>query len=220
MECPICYTNEPTYVVNCGSTVEHTVCDTCEVSMRMKEPATRNGRILKCPMCRIPEKTPGKRTAFSYEYELSHLYEAVPAPRAPVPAPRLRGPQEDWAAVAESIRILPLVTQQRYIHMYPQLAPYFEIYRPEPVIDLTRQPHRLAVEAAIAQAERQPFAAQVAPANRAAMRPPAPVQYHAFCQSGNREAGTCRTRGKTERKCTFIGCDKFVCRSCRQCNTH
>ena len=202
MECPICYTSEPTYVVNCGSTVEHTVCDTCEVTMRMKEPATRNGRILKCPMCRVPEKTPGKRTAFSYEYELSHLYEAVPAPRVRT--------TEDWIA---SIRLMEPARQIQYARWFPQLQPYLDVYNPDPVIDLSRQPHRLA-------AERQPFAAQVAPANRAAMRPPSPAQYHAFCQSGNREAGTCPTRGKTERKCTFIGCDKFVCRRCRQCNTH
>lgn len=75
MECTICYANEPTYVINCGSITPHKVCDQCEVMMRMKEPATREGRILKCPMCRTPEKVPGKRTAFSYEYELAVLYK-------------------------------------------------------------------------------------------------------------------------------------------------
>ena len=188
--------------------------------MRMKEPATREGRVLKCPMCRVPEKVPGKRTSFSYEYELSMLYAPV---RAPVraPAPRLRDPQDEWAAEAGRIRDLPEVSRDRYIRMYPQLRPYFEpIYDPA-VIDLVApRPHRLAVEAAIAQAERQPFAAQVAPANQAAMRPPRPVDYHAFCQSGNREAGVCPTRGKTERKCSHPGCTKYVCRSCRQCITH
>jgi len=221
IECPICYTNAPTYVINCGSTVEHAVCDTCEVTMRMKEPATREGRVLKCPMCRVPEKVPGKRTSFSYEYELSMLYAPVRAPVRAAPAPRLRDPQDEWAAVAERIRDLPEVSRDRYIRMYPQIRPYFEpIYDPA-VIDLVApRPHRLAVEAAIAQAERQPFAAQVAPANQAAMRPPRPVDYHAFCQSGNREAGVCPTRGKTERKCSHPGCTKYVCRSCRQCLTH
>ena len=218
MECPICYTNAPTYVINCGSTVEHTVCDTCEVTMRMKEPATAAGRVLKCPMCRVPEKTPGKRTSFSYEYELSHLYAPPAAPvRAPVraPTPRIRTPLEEWAAVAERIRDLPQVTQNRYIRMYPQLRPYFEpIYIPQEVIDLSRQRFAAQAEA------RQPFAAQVAPENQAAMRPPRPVDYHAFCQSGNREAGVCRTRGKTERKCSYAGCTKYVCRACRQCITH
>ena len=45
--------------------------------MRMKEPASRTGRKLKCPMCRTYEKEPGKRSAFSYEYELSKTYEAL-----------------------------------------------------------------------------------------------------------------------------------------------
>ena len=214
MECPICYTNAPTYVINCGSTVEHTVCDQCEVTMRMKEPVTAEGRVLKCPMCRVPEKVPGKRTSFSYEYELSMLY-AAPVRAAPVraPAPR-RNPEEEWALVADRIRDMPQSVRSRYIRMYPQLAPYFEpIYIPE-VVDLSRQRFDAQVAA------RQPFAAQVAPENRAAMRPPRPVDYHAYCQSGNRETGVCRTRGKTERKCSYAGCTKYVCRACRQCLTH
>ena len=194
MECPICYTNAPTYVINCGSTVEHTVCDTCEVTMRMKEPATSKGRILKCPMCRVPEKVPGKRSTLSYEYELSKIY--APAPR---PAPRpVRQPQ-DWATIADRIRNLSVVTQQLYIRIYPQLAPYFENYVPDQR-DIIRP------------VARQP----VAPETRA-MRP-APT--NSYCQSGQRETGVCGTRSKTKRKCTHIGCDKFVCRSCRQCLTH
>jgi hypothetical protein len=205
MECPICFCADPTYVINCGSTTEHKICDSCEVQLRMKSPATRDGRVLKCPMCRGEEKVPGKRTAFSYEYELSHLYAAPPAP---VRAPRVRitPADEDWQQVAYSIRDLPRDLQDRYIRMYPRLRPYFEIYNPlEEVIDLVNA------------IDRQPFAAQVAE-NRNAVR--APAEYHAFCQSGNREAGVCRTRGKTERKCSHPGCTKFVCRSCRQCLTH
>jgi hypothetical protein len=188
MECPICYTNAPSYVINCGSTVEHTVCDTCEVTMRMKEPATSKGRILKCPMCRVPEKVPGKRSTFSYEYELSKMYAPAqrPAPRpTPRPAPRPVRPPQDWATIADRIRNLSVVTQQLYIRIYPQLAPYFENYIPEPV------------------------------AATQAMRPD-----NAYCQSGRRETGVCGTRSKTKRKCTHIGCEKFVCRSCRQCLTH
>ena len=194
MECPICYTNESTYVINCGSSVQHTVCDSCEVTMRMKEPATSKGRILKCPMCRVPEKVPGKRSTFSYEYELSKIY--APAPRPARPAP-LR--VDVWATFAERIRVLSIATQQRYIRIYPQLAPYFENYIPEPIA-------------------RQPFAAQVSPETRA-MRP-TPIVHNAYCQGGRRESGLCGTRSKTKRKCTHIGCDKFVCRSCRQCLTH
>ncbi len=213
MECPICYTNEPTYVINCGSSVEHTVCDTCEVTMRMKEPATREGRILKCPMCRVPEKVPGKRTSFSYEYELSMLY--APPVRAPAAPVRVRNIDNEWRDLAETVRMLPPEAQLQYVRRFPALQPYLDVYNPlEAVVDLSRQ--RFAAQVAA----RQPFAVQVAPANQAAMRPPSPAQYHSFCQSGNREAGVCRTRGKTERKCSHLGCNKFVCRSCRQCLTH
>ena len=78
MKCPVCYTSVPTYVVNCGSTTPHTICDQCEVTIRMKEPITRNGRVLKCPICHGVEKVSGRRTAFSYEYELSILYKETP----------------------------------------------------------------------------------------------------------------------------------------------
>lgn len=207
MECPICYTNAPTYVINCGSTVVHSVCDTCEVTMRMKEPATNKGRLLKCPMCRVTEKEPGERSSFSYKYELSQIYAQAPLPRpALIPAPR----QVSWATVADNVRQLSTTEQLHYIRRYPALRPYFENY----------VPHRLAREAAIAEAERQPFAAQVAPENRSAMRPPTPIIHNAFCQSGRRETGVCQTRSKTKRRCAHVGCDKFVCRSCRQCLTH
>jgi len=207
MECPICFCADPTYVINCGSTTEHKICDSCEVQLRMKSPATRDGRVLKCPMCRGEEKVPGKRTSFSYEYELSQLYSA-PVARAPAPV-RVTQAEQDWGQLADSLRDLPRDLQDRYVRIYPRLRPYFEIYNPlEEVIDLVNA------------IDRQPFAAQVAPANRAAMRPPNPVEYHAFCQSGNRAVGVCPTRGKTERKCSHPGCAKFVCRSCRQCLTH
>lgn len=213
MECPICYTNEPTYVVNCGSSVEHKVCDQCEVQMRMKEPATRKGRGLKCPMCRVPEKEPGKRTEFSYKYELEQLYAAS---YVSAYVPRAREPANDWRLLADTIRDLPLVMQERYIRMYPQLAPYFDMYVP------VTHPASRAIRPSrtIPESVRQPFAARVAPENRAAMRPPEQAIVHAFCQSGNRETGVCHTRSKTKRKCSHAGCTKFVCRSCRQCLTH
>jgi hypothetical protein len=199
MECSICYTNDPTYVINCGSTVEHKVCDTCEVTMRMKEPATTNGRVLKCPMCRVYEKEPGKRSTLSYEHELSQLYKAGPRPvTAPV--------QRDWAAIADRVRHLPTITREAYISVYPQLAPYFENYVPV---------HRLSIEAAIVTAEGHARTARIVTPPPIRVRP-----CNAFCQSGRRETGECHTRNKTKRKCTHTGCVKFVCRSCRQCLTH
>ena len=137
MECPICYTNAPTYVINCGSAVEHKVCDTCEVTMRMKEPETSNGRLLKCPMCRVTEKEPGQRSSFSYKYELDQLYmeDEDDLPMLLPVLPRLLpmpSSANDWARAAVWIRNLPIITQQRYIRIYPQLAPYFENYVRQP----------------------------------------------------------------------------------------
>jgi len=186
MECPICYTNAPTYVINCGSTVEHKVCDTCEITMRMKEPATSKGRLLKCPMCRITEKEPGERSSISYKYELSQLYGA--RPRETV----------RWEVLADNIRLLSRAGQLHYIRRYPELRPYFENYVPADQDPIVRQ-----VQAQVAQVQAQH---------------PQPI--HAFCQSGRRESGLCQTRSKTQRKCTYLGCNKFVCRSCRQCLTH
>ena len=172
MECFICYTNLSTYVINCGSKVEHKVCDQCEVTMRMKEPATRKGRILKCPMCRVNEIAPGKRTAFSYEYELSKMYETALSPA----------------------RILPFqILQSDEQH-------YLDDIEWSDVLD----PFLLSLR----------FAATSTAEERAAH------QYIAWCQSGNREIGACTTRGKTERKCSNIGCNKFVCRRCRHCLNH
>ena len=176
--------------------------------MRMKEPATNKGRLLKCPMCRVTEKEPGERSSFSYKYELAQLYGAAPpraVPTPPIPPRQVPIPPrpvaaplrtEDWAAVADRVRQLPINMRHRQIWLYPQLEPYFENYI------------------------RQPFAAQVAPQNRAAIRPEPTQIYHAFCQGGRRETGGCQTRSKTKRKCTHAGCHKFVCRSCCQCLTH
>jgi len=155
----------------------------------MKEVATSEGRILKCPMCRVPEKVPGKRSSYSYEYELSKLYSTVPKPVRQVSSQIWVQPielqDETWIQLAEAVRVLPRSVQVGYFNIYPQLQAYINGESVQ-----TRE-----------------------------VRPRVP-EYHAFCQSGNRENGTCRTRGKTERKCSHEGCDKFVCRSCRQCITH
>jgi hypothetical protein len=41
-----------------------------------------------------------------------------------------------------------------------------------------------------------------------------------YCMSGRRQLGTCRTKSRTKRICSTIGCDKFVCRSCHTCVAH
>jgi len=208
MECPICYSNEATYVIQCGSTTTHAVCDHCEVQMRMKEPATTKGRILKCPMCRVKETKVGKRSTYSYEYELSKIYETV--------RPRV-SQAENWEEVADAIRDMPRITIARYIRMYPQLARHFELYEQHPV-DAPAQRVQPAsrVQAAQAVSAAQSRAAQAVPRPQTAPVQAAPI----YCQSGNRELRQCTTKSKTKRICTFLGCTKYVCRSCRQCITH
>ena len=55
--------------------------------------------------------------------------------------------------------------------------------------------------------------------------PPVPQVSHVsrqreWCQSGRRELDQCPTKGKTIRKCTFRGCNRNVCRSCKMCSSH
>ena len=62
------------YVVNCGSTVDHTMCQTCADSWRAKMPITSQGRKLTCPSCRGPEIIAGERSKESLEKELAEVY--------------------------------------------------------------------------------------------------------------------------------------------------
>ena len=214
MECPICYSNEATYVIQCGSKTTHAVCDHCEVQMRMKEPATTKGRILKCPMCRVNETKVGKRSTYSYEYELSKIYETV--------RPRV-SQVNSLEDIANAIRDMPRSTIARYIRMFPGLERYFEVYDPRTARVQPRPASRVQAAAqavSAAQARAAQAAARPVQATQPAPVQAAPVQAPVYCQSGNRELRQCTTKSKTKRICTFIGCTKYVCRSCRQCITH
>lgn len=76
MECIICY-GPSQYDIQCGSTVPHKICYSCEREWRLKSKPTVKGRILVCPMCRKPEKEPGCRSRTSYEAELALLYKEL-----------------------------------------------------------------------------------------------------------------------------------------------
>jgi hypothetical protein len=80
MECPLCMLPvDPMYTINCGSKqvseVDHTICHPCEINLRLTMKPTRLGRILICPFCRLPEPSPGNRSAESFQRELTTLYE-------------------------------------------------------------------------------------------------------------------------------------------------
>ena len=118
MECPICVSNNATYVIQCGSKIKHSICDECEATMRMKVKPTKDGRMLKCPMCRTQERKPGKRTALSYDYELSKVRDEM---KLQVYQERAR---DQWETIADSIRYLSKELQEKYINDYPQIRPY------------------------------------------------------------------------------------------------
>jgi len=77
MECMICYSGEAKYKIQCGSSVPHCVCFTCEKTLRLKAKPTSNGRMVMCPYCRTEEKEAGLRSRSSYEAELKLLYEKM-----------------------------------------------------------------------------------------------------------------------------------------------
>ena len=91
MECMICYEGGAKYKIQCGSSVPHCICFTCEKTMRLKAAPSHVGRVLTCPYCRQEEKEAGLRSRSSYEAELKMLYEKL-YPK-PVGYRRLRDPE-------------------------------------------------------------------------------------------------------------------------------
>ena len=78
MECMICY--EPAkYTIQCGSSVPHCICNTCEKTLRLKAKPGKHGRMVTCPLCRKEEKEAGLRSRTSYEAELKMLYDKLNA---------------------------------------------------------------------------------------------------------------------------------------------
>jgi hypothetical protein len=89
MECMICYDQCAKYTIQCGSSVPHCICFTCEKTMRLKSKPTSDGRMLTCPYCRKDEKEAGLRSRSSYEAELKLLYEQFyKSARQVIPQPR------------------------------------------------------------------------------------------------------------------------------------
>ena len=84
----ICYSGEAKYKIQCGSSVPHCVCFTCEKTLRLKATPGHGGRMVTCPFCRTEEKEAGLRSRSSYEAELKVLYEKM----YPKPV-RLRDPE-------------------------------------------------------------------------------------------------------------------------------
>ncbi len=79
MNCPVCLEDtDDIYTLACGSNTPHQICNACEISMRCSAIPTREGRMIKCPMCRVIEPVQGERSIQSYEAELKELYANQP----------------------------------------------------------------------------------------------------------------------------------------------
>jgi len=76
MECVICMqTTDKMYKVNCGSSVDHTMCIGCEGEWRSKMPLQDGMRTMTCPTCRQPEL---ERTVESLQRELVRMNQQDP----------------------------------------------------------------------------------------------------------------------------------------------
>ena len=84
MDCIVCYENaEDMYVVNCGSKVDHAMCQDCADEWRSKMPITPSGRIMTCPSCRQPEPASNERSNESLQKELAEVYLLLAQPQPP-----------------------------------------------------------------------------------------------------------------------------------------
>ena len=88
----ICYEASAKYKIQCGSSVPHCVCFTCEKTLRLKAKPGHGGRMITCPYCRQEEKEAGLRSRSSYEAELKVLYEKM-YPKESAGYRRLRDPE-------------------------------------------------------------------------------------------------------------------------------
>jgi hypothetical protein len=214
-ECMICM--EPGaswYKIGCNSSVSHEVCNTCEIQLReTAKPVKRGatiGKFVKCPLCRTDETKMGERTQESWMKETGDLYLSVDRNYA---ARRIHRLCTDVRTRDTQIRIL----QDELRHMQDENATLRQIFQA-----LGVEGEALGIPAPRYAPVRAPVpAAPAAPAARAALVPEAaaPVR-KVWCMSGRRELGTCPTKGKTQVKCKFVGCEKRVCQKCRQCTTH
>lgn len=181
-ECPVCM-NEVLdgYKINCGATVDHVICHSCETTLRLSMPITSQGRRLKCPMCREEEHGPGDRSKTSLQTELNAVYSQVRETQLnPVRAIPSRSFLENTImsilqtpGVRQAVDHLQLLRNQR-------------------------------------ERERVPIL-QV---------PQVTLRQRTWCQSGRRELNRCPTQSKTIRKCSYRGCTRNVCRSCKICSSH
>jgi len=205
-ECPVCLESGGVpYRIGCKSTIDHCICSDCELTMRLKAPATKTGRKIQCPMCRGKEDKMGVRTAVSLRAELDFVYKSMKGgARNNQQAERIRFLEDENTAFRQLMEQLMapdeevvVVVEQR-IDSVEMVSPP-EVVGPEPPLEVAvpELPHELP------------------PVVVAPVRSPRRI-----CESGWRQMGACMTQTPTARKCSFEGCEKRVCRACHECRIH
>jgi len=199
MECPICFTHFPNYVIHCGS--DHAVCEQCEVDIRMKD----SKHMVKCPICHVTETKSGVRTPKSYEYELEKLY----------------GDDDHWVLMAAGLRTFPAEKQEVYLSKYPKLRDYLppRQYVQEPCIRPSRRivPASPSVSTESLRSSRSAMTGSWSSSTDSReyttpMSSTDSTEYKSiYCQ------GTCGAF--TRHKCS-LGCGRSVCEKCVICLFH
>lgn len=215
MECPICMSNFPSYVIDCGSKTPHAVCEECEVHIRLKD----KKHMVQCPLCRVTETTSGVRTPKSYEYELSQLYA--------------KDENEPWALMAAGVRTMPREAREKYIEKYPKLREYFPIsptrtavlnamgLSPPVRITPREMRDRMPVREFVSEPDVRP-SRRIIPVSPSSTETTSSAETISSTESEGRLKsiycqGSCGML--TKHKCS-LGCGRYVCESCMICLFH
>jgi len=210
-ECPVCLeVGGVQYRIGCKSKIDHTICNTCETTMRMKVTPTKNGRKIKCPMCRDVETVIGVRTDASWRAELDAVYKSLNVKNRRGNAERMRLLEEENAAfrllMDQLVFTQPVVADEATIDVVTQ--------------DMVEVASLEVVEVASHEFPDVQEEVAVPPAPEEVAVPVAPRRVRRLCESGWRAFGACLTVSPTTRKCSWPGCEKRVCVACRECRSH
>jgi len=159
-------------------------------------------------MCRGKEDKMGVRTAVSLRAELDFVYKSMKGgARKNQQAERIRFLEEENAAFRQLMDQL-MAPDEEVVVVVEQRIDSVEMVSPPEVVDPESSPEVAIPEPPVEIQEVRPVVAPV-------RRPPRRI-----CESGWRQMGACLTQTPTARKCSFAGCEKRVCLSCRECRIH
>ena len=219
MECIICFERTPVpYEIKCGSKVAHKICHSCEITLRLQTTPTRDGRNIKCPVCRKDEHSNGNRTSASYEAELRMLYLELYPRILPFDRPVVQFTQYTPAQIVPSrVPIVTPVPSRVPIVPVPSVtpAPIVPVPSPVPIVPV---PSPVPI-VPVPSVTPVPMVSPVPSVTPAPIVPVSiPPEPRNWCK--NRTI-CCPTKNKTTRNCSYpMGCVNKVCRYCKMCTYH